>query len=207
MRGRSPSGVVSQACARLARELDTVDAGFLAGALHGALAVVVEPSAAVDIVWTGPQSGETTGRLTSATVVDLIAAAGDEIILVSYATYTEPTVAAALTAAADRGVAITIVLERAADNPSYRGPSHPFPDVPARRLVWPGVQRAPGAALHAKLLLVDGVVALVGSANLTERALQHNLECGVLLRGGPEPERLRRHVHGLIERSVLVAAP
>lgn len=204
LRGRSSSRIVRQACARLVRELHTVEPGFLAGALHGALASVEASAAAVDIVWTGPSSGETTGRLTSAVVVDLIAAAGREVILVSFAAQSEPTVEAALRAAVERGVGVTLLLERAEDNPAFRGPSHPFPAVRARRLVWPGPHRPSGAALHAKLLLVDGGVALVGSANLTERALQHNLECGVLLRGGPEPARLRRHVQGLIELGVLV---
>jgi cardiolipin synthase A/B len=43
------------------------------------------------------------------------------------------------------------------------------------------------AALHAK-------IALVGSANLTSRAMESNLECGILIRGGPQPRAVRNHI-------------
>ena len=35
------------------------------------------------------------------------------------------------------------------------------------------------AALHAKLVAADERIALLGSANLTDKALAHNLELGV----------------------------
>ncbi|WP_425454039.1 phospholipase D-like domain-containing protein [Nocardioides immobilis] len=38
--------------------------------------------------------------------------------------------------------------------------------------------------MHAKVLVVDRRTALVGSANLTGHALERNLECGLLVRGG-----------------------
>ncbi len=38
--------------------------------------------------------------------------------------------------------------------------------------------------MHAKVLVVDGRTALVGSANVTGSAMERNLECGLLVRGG-----------------------
>jgi phosphatidylserine/phosphatidylglycerophosphate/cardiolipin synthase-like enzyme len=55
----------------------------------------------------------------------------------------------------------------------------------------------PRASLHAKCVVVDGVRALIGSANLTEAAQQRNIEIGVIL-SGPIAEALERHFHGLI---------
>ena len=50
--------------------------------------------------------------------------------------------------------------------------------------------------MHAKILVVDRRIALVGSANLTGHALERNLECGVLIRGGPVPGQLVAHLLG-----------
>jgi cardiolipin synthase len=123
-------------------------------------------------------------------VIDLINQARSEILLVSNATATEPSISTALSAAAARGVAGTLLAERNADNPSCTSAlSMPFPSVEALRLHWPLVQRPPGAALHAKIIVVDDSVALVGSANLTSRAMESNLECGILIRSGPRSRR------------------
>jgi len=71
------------------------------------------------------------------------------------------------------------------------------PSIEALRLHWPLVQRPSGAALHAKVIVVDGSVALVGTANLTSRAIESKLECGILIRGGPQPKAIRDTSPGL----------
>lgn len=179
---------------------------YLAGAVAGARAAVTRDRAArsVDVVWTGPSSSVTTGRLTSATVIDLVEEARNELLLVSYATRTEPIIAAALDRAVARRVDVVLVLERPEDNSAFGSAPAAFPSLRARRLAWPTDQRPSRASLHAKLLVVDGSRALVGSANVTERAFHENLECGVLLRGGDAPGEIRDHVLDLLDRGVLV---
>lgn len=208
LRARSSANVMRVACDQLLAALNSCTPDFLAGALAGAASHAADrrSSGSVDVVWTGPPSGLTTGRLTSAVVVDLIGEARQEVLLVSYAAQTEATVAAALREAVGRDVAVTLLLERHVDNPAYTGTATPFPSLPARRLAWPGTARPEGAALHAKLLVIDATVALVGSANLTGRALERNLECGVLLRGGTAPACIRGHLLQLLEAGVLVYA-
>lgn len=49
-------------------------------------------------------------------------------------------------------------------------------------------------------------IALVGSANITSRAMGSNLECGILITGGCEPRAIRDHVMdlkwlGVLERT------
>ncbi len=63
-----------------------------------------------------------------------------------------------------------------------------------------------GAALHAKALVVDGQRALVGSANLTQRALTANLEVGVLVRDPAVAGTIEAHVHELMADGVLTLA-
>lgn len=206
-RGRAASSAARAAYDELAQLVGRGFAPeFLAGCLMGASrAVAIERvRQQIDVVWTGPTSDVRTSRLTSAVVVDLIDAATEEVLLVSFATQTEPAVATALMAAGRRGADIAMLLERPMDNPSYRSGSDPFPAVSGRRLAWPVDNRPPGASMHAKLLVIDRVAALVGSANVTGHAMAANLECGVLIRGGDAPRQIRAHVMSLVDRGDLV---
>ncbi len=194
------------ACASL-QALNPLPGQLVAGALLGGLqAQFSQRRHAVDVVWTGPTSEVGTSRLTSAVVVDLITSARSDVLLVGYAVHTEPTVADALTRAAEDGVEITLLLERRADNPHFSGSGDAFPHLPAVRWVWPAPHRPSGASLHAKILVVDGKAALIGSANVTGAALGHNLECGLLLRGGPHPGAVREHIRSLHRLGVLQRA-
>jgi phosphatidylserine/phosphatidylglycerophosphate/cardiolipin synthase-like enzyme len=169
------------------------DGPYTAGLLTSRLDAVVE-QCEVTPVWTGPESKVGHSRLTLAVLADLINEAEGELLLVSYATIPGPDVKEALLAAANRGVVITLLLERSVDNPHFTGHADPFPDLPARRLCWPADQRPSGASMHAKLLVVDRRTALVGSANLTGYGLERNLECGLLIRGGRVPGLLVEHL-------------
>lgn len=191
-----------EGCRRLLEaELSTSDCQLAAGAMLGALAV--DPAAAkVDVVWTGPDSGLSAGRLTSAVVVELIDQAMLDILLVGFAVHNEPSIASALKRARKRDVSITLLVERPADNPGFTG-SAPFPGLDATRLHWPAEARQGGASLHAKVLVIDGRSALIGSANLTAAALGKNLECGLLVHGGPVPADIRAHIRRLHHLGVL----
>lgn len=188
---------VRDACAELRDlDLDVVTRPLVAGALLGAL----EPdpgSTSITPVWTGPVTTAAT-RLTSAVVVDLIGQAAEHLLLVGYAVHNEPTVTAALHDARACGVTVTLVLERHADNPLFNGSAQPFPGLDATRLCWPVGIRPSGASLHAKLLVIDDVSALIGSANITGAALGKNLECGLLIRGGDTARSLRQHIASLV---------
>ena len=96
-------------------------------------------------------------------------------------------------------VRIDLVLEGAeADGGALHGP---FGASAASKTIqqeatlwsWPAARRpvvgASRAAMHAKLLATDANVALLSSANLTDKALADNLELGLLVR---DPEVMRR---------------
>ena len=159
-------------------------------------------------VWTGP-SAAGGQRLTAAVLHDLVAGARERVLLVSFAAYTLTELAADLEAASGRGCVVDIIFETEEDSAgAYSGPhATPFGTLSgARRWRWPADQRTPGAVLHAKLLVVDGRRALVGSANLTPRALSANLEAGVLIEDPDLAAEFEAHVRTLIDRGALVAA-
>jgi phosphatidylserine/phosphatidylglycerophosphate/cardiolipin synthase-like enzyme len=199
LRASAASATLRAECGNLLRRLPHTEPAYLAGLLAGAAheAERARRRQSVSVVWTGPESRVTNSRLTAATVVELTEQARKQILLVSYATQTEPTVAAALHAAAARDVEIILLAERNADNPHYSGTNTPFPGLKAIRLHWPGADRSPGASLHAKIIVVDEETALVGSANLTGYAIAINMECGIRIHGGPQPAAISAHILGL----------
>jgi phosphatidylserine/phosphatidylglycerophosphate/cardiolipin synthase-like enzyme len=56
------------------------------------------------------------------------------------------------------------------------------------------------------VVIADGEVAFVTSANFTGHALDQNLEVGVLVSGGKTPRQLREHFHALIASGTLASA-
>ncbi len=206
LRATTGSAILRDACHQLLHRLRYAEPAYLAGLLTGTARAVerARHHQSVSVVWTGPESGVSTSRLTAAAVIELINAARSEILLVSYAAHTEPSISTALSAAVARGVEVTLLAERHQDNPSYTALGTPFPGLDALRLHWPAQSRPPGAALHAKIIVVDDQVALVGSANLTSRAMESNLECGILIRGGPQPRAVRDHITGLYAAGLLL---
>lgn len=206
LRAQVAGGVLRDACDQLSvRLVRESGPAYLAGVLAGAAssAARARERQQVEVVWTGPETGTGAGRLTAAVITDLIGKARRELLLVTFATNNEPAIEAALTAAAERGVQITVLAERHDDNPAYTAVGMPFPGLTAVRLRWPASRRAHGAALHAKIIVVDDDIALVGSANFTGRAMASNLECGILIRGGPQPRAIRRHIDDLWARGHL----
>jgi phosphatidylserine/phosphatidylglycerophosphate/cardiolipin synthase-like enzyme len=54
-----------------------------------------------------------------------------------------------------------------------------------------------------KTAVADSEVAFLTSANLTEAALERNMELGVLIRGGKMPSAIERLIETLIESGEL----
>jgi putative cardiolipin synthase len=122
-----------------------------------------------------------------------------------------PEVVRELKAVAQRGVRIDFVLETTADEGGTLrgqvGAVSAFVEIrrDATFWAWPAARRpavgASRAALHAKLVAADERVALIGSANLTDKALAVNLELGVIIRDRDIVGGMVRHFRALMESS------
>lgn len=77
---RTTAPVLRNACDQLLTRFDEGGPGYLAGLLAGAVRAVerARRHQSVAVVWTGPESGIATSRLTAATVIDLIGEARQE---------------------------------------------------------------------------------------------------------------------------------
>jgi phosphatidylserine/phosphatidylglycerophosphate/cardiolipin synthase-like enzyme len=177
-------------------------------------AAITRAEQSIDLVWTGPQTREVPVRLTRAVLVDVIRAAHERLIVVSFTAYRVAVVVEELAAAAARGVDVRLVLESPdPGGPLTRDAATAFASLgdAVTFWIWPADQRpqlpASRAALHAKAAIADNHTALVTSANLTGHGINENMELGLLIHGGPVPRRLSAHFQQLMRDRVLVRAP
>jgi cardiolipin synthase len=169
-----------------------------------------------EIVWTGPGTEAVPVRRVDQAMYELIEFAKEHILVVSYAAYRASKAIAMLQGAMSRGVLVDMVLERAVE----AGGKLPFDTIEevraalpkARVLWWPTAKRPsahgrPFGSMHVKCLVIDRQTALVSSANLTDQALEWNMELGVVIRGSDLPGRLTAHFAQLAMQGELATLP
>jgi phosphatidylserine/phosphatidylglycerophosphate/cardiolipin synthase-like enzyme len=135
----------------------------------------------VEVVCTGPSRLGIPVRATFPAAMEMIQAARDEILVVGYV-FTEGArrlVEELARASQDRGVRVTLIGNRMREY------------LPTLRSMWPVNSPEPKifsreadpddkmVALHAKLLICDGIAALVTSANFSHHGLHENIEIGL----------------------------
>ena len=168
----------------------------------------------IDLVWTGPDVGVVPLRRTEQALLQVIESATSRLVVVSYAVYHIPRVCNALVLAADRGVAIKIIVEspdRIEGQHAYSTLAALGPSVASRCSVylWPLEQRArdesgKSGILHVKCAVADGRWLFLSSANLTEYAFTINMELGALVTGGALPGQVQEHFDRMIGNGTFV---
>ncbi|MEU1178930.1 DISARM system phospholipase D-like protein DrmC [Streptomyces sp. NPDC005820] len=142
------------------------------------------------VVVSGPMSASLPARLTGGVAVDVIRSAETSLLIASFAAHGAQDVVAEIGRAVERGVHVDLLLEESTQA------SAAFAALPDEVSVW---HRAGGSGvLHAKLVAADRHTALLGSANLTDRALSDNIELGVVLRDPSIVEPLVDHFRWIL---------
>jgi cardiolipin synthase len=200
--------VLTALLAERERDVPPVPVAQVAAALRSSLhtKIAMERDSQIELVWTGPPSGMTFRR-TDQALLQIIQEAKRDLLLITFAAYRVPRLLEALRSAVGRGVTVSFLGESAAESGGKVtfDAANAFGDVAnlIHFYVWPGEKREADEAgntgtLHAKCALADTDLLLVSSANLTEQALHRNMEMGLLVRGGPLPKSVRKHVQLLI---------
>jgi phosphatidylserine/phosphatidylglycerophosphate/cardiolipin synthase-like enzyme len=155
-----------------------------------------------DVVWTSPSVPGVSGRTTLA-AAEMINEAERSVYAATFSASWGSSYVTTLANAVQRGVAVTIVVDRKMQ--------HETGDMLLSQL--------PGAAVwtyaltddstypprqHAKFVIVDDAAALVTSANFSHAAASTNLECGLLTRDPLVIGELRAQVNALRAEQVLV---
>ena len=167
----------------------------------------------LEMVWSGPCPGTSTYRRTDQALLELIHGAKQTVVVVTFAAYKVPQIARALVDAARRGVKVVLILESTEDSNGAVSfnPLEALGDELARAAVvymWAMSKRAVDdrgnrGALHVKCAVADSQVALISSANLTDHAMNLNMELGLLVQGGDLPGTLADHLQSLIQARIL----
>jgi phosphatidylserine/phosphatidylglycerophosphate/cardiolipin synthase-like enzyme len=200
----------------LASTVSDVDSAHVLPAALRAAAIVSEKARdrRVEPVWTGPvlEDNRVPVRSTVGVVSDVLHAASRRIVIASFAVYGIQATRQALLSAADRGIVIDFIVESAAGTSGGMNLAElqRSPELLKRIRLWtwpadrrPALEKG-SASLHAKFVLADGERLLVTSANLTDRALDANMEFGLLVEGGNAPRTLERLVDQLIRQGDLL---
>jgi len=162
----------------------------------------------IELVWTGPTTPIVSARRTEQALLQVINSAEHTLFITSFVAYDVSTIVKALNAAADRGVAVSMLLELSQEH----GGSLDFDVIGKMRTL---VSRAQLYAwrdktalfsegrVHAKVAVADGKMCFITSANLTGYAMDRNMEAGVLITGGHIPGLLDEHLRALAALNVI----
>jgi cardiolipin synthase len=134
----------------------------------------------------------------------LIYAAERELVITTPYYVPDDPLQAALCAAANRGVATTLVLPARNDNWAVGATSRScYAELLAAGVA---IHEFQGGLLHAKTLTLDGEVALVGSANMDRRSFDLNYENTILLADAATTAAIRARQDDFLARSRRVTA-
>ncbi|MBM4437390.1 MAG: phospholipase [Actinobacteria bacterium] len=177
-----------------------------------------------DLVWSGPEVQGLHARDTRRVFEELLGSAERSVWASTYAFFDGPRAFQVLSkrmdARADVRVTLLLNIQR------KRGDTTAA-DQLVRRFAdrfwttdWPGSARptvyydpraleldGPAGVLHAKAVVIDDEAVFVTSANLTEAALDRNIELGLLVRDGALAGSVVAHFRGLIDRGLLHTLP
>ena len=110
---------------------------------------------------------------------------------------------------AGNGIRVTIILPKSPDTHHYANMVTINKLIPSEEKTAPRVFLYP-KMMHAKVVLTDGVIAAVGSANLTPRSMKTSREITMFVHGNPEDlfiKRLREQLEADLTESEAVLTP
>jgi len=177
-----------------------------------------------DLVWSGPEVPDLYARDTRRVYEELLGSAERSVWVSTYVFFDGPrafdVLACRMDERPDLRVALLLNIQR------RRGDTAAAPEL-VRRFAdhfwetdWPGSSRprvyydprsleleGPGGVLHAKAVVTDEEAVFVTSANLTEAALDRNLELGLLVRDHALALSVSSYFRGLIDQGLLLPLP
>jgi phosphatidylserine/phosphatidylglycerophosphate/cardiolipin synthase-like enzyme len=198
--------------------------GRAAAAWLDSLDVASARALSPDLVWSGPKVPGVPARETRRVYEELLGSATRQLWVSTYAFFDGPAAFEALAGRMDEVPELDVVLLLNVQR--KRGELASAENVVTRfaerfwRVEWPG-GRSPrvfydprslglesvSGVLHAKAVVADDEAVFITSANLTEAALDRNIELGLLVRDRTIALSVVSHFKGLIEHGLVSALP
>ena len=177
-----------------------------------------------DLVWSGPEVPGLHARDTRSVYEELLGSAEHSILASTYAFFDGPRAFEVLARRMETTPALRVTLllniqrkkgDTTASEQLVRKFANHF-----WKTDWPGSSRpnvyfdpraldqdGPGGVLHAKAVVADDEAVFITSANLTEAALDRNIELGVLIRDRAFALTIAGYFRSLVDRSLLEPLP
>jgi phosphatidylserine/phosphatidylglycerophosphate/cardiolipin synthase-like enzyme len=166
-----------------------------------------------ELIWTGPENITTTFRRTDQALLELIQGAQKSLLIVSFAVYKAQPIIKAIENAILRNVKVVICLEDSEASQgkmSYSGINAFSESIfkVASIYTWP-IQNRPHTidgkygSLHAKVAVADKERVFISSANLTDYAMDLNMEMGILVNSKTSAEQIEKLFDNMIINSIL----
>ncbi|TVK93753.1 hypothetical protein AYI83_17320 [Shewanella algae] len=157
----------------------------------------------VSLVWTGPETPLVPTRQTKAVLLEIINKAQRTLWITSFVAYEVPAIRDAIVKAAERGVDVRILLEPS----TAKGGTVSFDSIAKAQSTlkkckvfrWRPESNNTNSqgklgAMHAKCVVSDAQRAFITSANISNAAIERNMELGVLVKGSG----VAKQVHDLL---------
>jgi phosphatidylserine/phosphatidylglycerophosphate/cardiolipin synthase-like enzyme len=177
-----------------------------------------------DLVWSGPEVPGLHARDTRRVYEELLGSAERSVWASTFAFFDGPKAFEVLAGRMDArpGLSVTLLLNIQRKRGDTTAAEHLVRAFADRfwGTDWPGSSRptvyydprsldmdGPAGVLHAKAVVADDEVVFITSANLTEAALDRNIEVGLLVRDRALAATVSSHFRGLIDRKLLSLLP
>lgn len=165
------------------------------------------------LVWSGPNLSGVPMRMTAQVIMEMIDDAQESLFLSSFTFYKVGEIVDRLDAAAKRGVEISLLLETPQSS-HYKVRVDPLENInddlmnKLNLYIWPYKKRIiegdpHTGSLHAKFILQDQTKLFISSANLTQSAMDRNIELGVIIEDPTVIQKMRHHLDVLISENVI----
>ena len=203
-------GSIAKAAAKMPEEhsrevltacFDTLGALNLAAVLRAFVTAAKANSTDLRAVWSGPTFAGDSDHTTAA-LAHLVDEATEDVFASTYSASPHSAYLDALWRAVARGVKTTILL----DTTINKGDTAAWLQKKLAGARFLGFQAGPdGGIQHSKVVIVDSAAAFVTSANLSEAALEKNLEAGVIIRDAEFASGMRQRFASLLAAGHLYA--
>lgn len=181
----------------------------LAIAMRGAAAAAerMRERTKIQLIWTGPATTAVPVRMTERALCDLVDMAKQTLFVVSFVTFKANRVYAKISEAVARGVKVSFLTESSKehggslDSDPIKLLEEKIPEATFYR--WTAKANVSAGRVHAKCAIADRRAALITSANLTEAAMENNMELGILVENDHLAGRLADHFAALATEKII----
>ncbi len=161
------------------------------------------PPPGLDLVWSGPDPAQAESRDPGQVLREIFEGARRSVIVAGFAFFAADRIFEALHARAVAEPTLELTFFIHADAlPAFDRYTWPWTDH--KPALYVDARGAGDASMHAKCVVVDEKVALITSANFTERAQRDNVELGVLVRDPAFARRVAAQWRVLVARGLFV---